>query len=38
MKSSEKLKLELSKINKQNKHKYAEEKTSFIRSILEEVK
>ena len=34
----EKLKLELSKINKQNKHKYAEEKTSFIRSILEEVK
>lgn len=33
----ERLKLELSKINKQDKHKYAEEKTAFIRKILDEI-
>jgi len=33
----ESLKIELSKINKQDKHKYAEEKTSFIRTILEDI-
>lgn len=32
----EKLKFKLSKINKQNKHKYTEEKTDFIKTILDE--
>lgn len=36
-KEYEKLKLELSKLNRQDKHKYAEEKTAFIRSILEDI-
>lgn len=31
----EQLKLELSKSNKDNKHQYAEEKTDFVKSILE---
>lgn len=31
----EQLKLKLSRANKNNKHKYAEEKTDFVKSILE---
>lgn len=31
----EQLKLNLAKLNKNNKRKYAEEKTTFIKSILE---
>lgn len=31
----EQLKLNLAKLNKNNKHKYAEEKTEFVKSILE---
>ncbi|MGO4942911.1 GrpB family protein [Ruoffia tabacinasalis] len=33
----ETLKIELSKINKTNKHKYAEEKTAFVQSILRKI-
>ncbi|MEB1809716.1 MAG: GrpB family protein [Bacillaceae bacterium] len=33
----ERLKLNLAKSHKSNKHKYAEEKTTFIKSILEKV-
>jgi len=33
----ERLKLNLAKLNKNNKHKYAEEKTTFIRTILEKI-
>lgn len=31
------LKLNLAKLNKNNKHKYAEEKTAFVKSILEKI-
>ncbi|WP_182199536.1 GrpB family protein [Paraliobacillus salinarum] len=30
----QKLKIELSEMNKQNKHKYAEQKTNFVQSVL----
>ena len=33
----EKLKIKLSKLNSKNKHKYAEEKTTFIKNILEKI-
>lgn len=33
----EKLKFKLSKLNNKNKHKYAEEKTFFIKNILEKI-
>lgn len=33
----EQLKLNLAKLNKNNKHKYAEEKTAFVKSILEKI-
>ncbi|PAV27742.1 hypothetical protein CIL05_20220 [Virgibacillus profundi] len=33
----EQLKLKLSKTNKNNKHRYAEEKTDFVKSILEKL-
>lgn len=36
-KEYERLKFKLSKSNKNNKHKYAEEKTDFIKSILEQI-
>lgn len=34
----EQLKIKLAVSNKNNKHKYAEEKTNFVRSILEKIK
>ena len=34
----EQLKLKLCVLNKNNKHKYAEEKTDFVKSILEKTK
>ncbi|PLS17403.1 GrpB family protein [Bacillus sp. M6-12] len=34
----EQLKLELSKINKDNKHKYANDKTNFVKLILDKIK
>ncbi|MFF5400799.1 GrpB family protein [Peribacillus butanolivorans] len=33
-----KLKQELSTVNKNNKHKYADDKTNFVKSILESIK
>ncbi|MFD2629947.1 GrpB family protein [Oceanobacillus kapialis] len=33
----EELKIQLSNANKHNKHKYAEEKTEFVRSVLERI-
>lgn len=33
-----KLKQELSTVNKNNKHKYADDKTNFVKSILENIK
>jgi GrpB-like predicted nucleotidyltransferase (UPF0157 family) len=33
----EQLKLDLAKLNKNNKHKYAEEKTAFVKAILEKI-
>lgn len=33
----EQLKLSLAKLNKKNKHKYAEEKTTFVISVLEKI-
>jgi GrpB-like predicted nucleotidyltransferase (UPF0157 family) len=34
----EQLKQELSTVNKGNKHKYADEKTNFVKSILDNIK
>ena len=33
----EKLKFKLSNLNNKNRHKYAEEKTTFIKNILEKI-
>ncbi len=33
----EQLKLKLSILNKNNKHKYADEKTNFIKAVLKEI-